>query len=263
MTTSGTATKLWALDAPMLEIPASNLVHGAVGKVTIPVPAYLIEHPRGLILFDTTITPLASDDPVAVFGEATDSLRVDYPAERKLENQIHELGYRVGDVTHVVTSHAHFDHVGGLSLFPAARHYIGENEIRWAFWPDPPGKEFFSGEPFEPLRGADWTYVPQHVDHDMFGDGSVEVLSTPGHTLGELSLAVRLPNRTVILTGDTLHLRESLEHELPGPVDYNSRMAIDSIRRIARLRDERQAMLLISHDPEDWAEYGHAPKFLD
>lgn len=261
-TTTGTAAKLWALDAPMLTIPASNLVNGATGKVTIPVPAYLVQHEAGLVLFDTSITPEASDDPVAVFGAAADHMHVDYPPTKKLEHQLGQLGFEPADVTHVVTSHGHFDHVGGLYLFPGSKHYIGDGEIRWAYWPDPPGKAYFSGAPFESLRDANWTYIPQHVDHDLFGDGSVVVLSTPGHTPGELSLLVRLPSRNVILTGDTLHLRESLTDELPGPVDYNSRMAIDSIRRIGRLRETERATLLISHDPEDWAEYGHAPEFL-
>lgn len=262
MTEIGTA-KLWALDAPKLDIPAANMVPFAEGRVTIPCPAYLIQHERGLVLFDTSLTPLACDDPVAVYGDALEHISVFYEPEQKLEYQLNALGYSTGDVTHVITSHSHFDHVGGLYLFPDARHFIGENEIRYAFWPDPPGENFFSGAPFEPLRGKDWTYIPQHVDYDIFGDNSVVILSMPGHTPGNLSLLVRLPSgRNVILTGDTAHLRHSLHDLTPGPFDWNSRMAVDALRRLRMLRDSNQATVIIAHDLDDWAQFGHAPAFL-
>jgi len=261
---SNRVLKLWTLEAPQLEIPMKNVINGASGTITIPCPAYLIQSERGLVLFDTSITPLAADDPVAVYGEALASLNLVYPPEFKIENQLRELGFSPADVGHVVTSHSHFDHCGGLDLFPDSKHYVGENEINYAFWPSPPGEEFFSGAPFEPIRGKDITYIPLHVDHDLFGDGSVVILSMPGHTPGNLSLLVRLGSgQNVILTGDTVHLRHSMSDLLPGPYDYSSRQAIDSIRRLGRLRQTMRATLMIAHDLDDYAEFGHAPKFME
>jgi N-acyl homoserine lactone hydrolase len=258
------ALKLWTLEAPQLEVPMKNLINGASGTVTIPCPSYLVQHERGLVLFDTSITPLAVDDPVAVYGEALASLNLFYPPEFKIDNQLRALGFSLEDVGHVVTSHGHFDHCGGIGLFPDAKHYVGENEINYAFWPSPPGVEFFSGAPFEPIRGKDILYVPLHVDHDVFGDGSVVVLSMPGHTIGNLALLVRLGSgQNVILTGDTVHLRHSMADLLPGPYDYSSRQAIDSIRRLGRLRQSLSAALLITHDLDDYAEFGHAPAFME
>jgi N-acyl homoserine lactone hydrolase len=96
-------------------------------------------------------------------------------------------------------------------------------------------------------------------DHDLFGDGSVVVLHTPGHTPGELSLLVRLKSRNFILTGDTVHLRQALEDEIPMPYDSNTELAIRSIRRLKLLRESADATVWITHDPEDWAEFQHAP----
>lgn len=86
----------------------------------------------------------------------------------------------------------------------------------------------------------------------MFGDGSVVILRTPGHTPGHSSLLVRLPERNFILTGDAVHLRTALEADLPMPSDANTRESVASIRLLRRLRDSLDATMWISHDPEDW-----------
>jgi glyoxylase-like metal-dependent hydrolase (beta-lactamase superfamily II) len=93
------------------------------------------------------------DDPVAVYGESLASLNLYHPPEFKIENQLRALEFSLEDVGHVVTSHGHFDHCGGIGLFPGAKHYVGKNEINYVFWASPPGVEFFSGAPFEPIRG--------------------------------------------------------------------------------------------------------------
>jgi glyoxylase-like metal-dependent hydrolase (beta-lactamase superfamily II) len=104
---------------------------------------------------------------------------------------------------------------------------------------------------------ANWREV--HGDLDVFGDGSLVILSTPGHTPGETSLLVRLPGRNFILTGDTVHLRSNLENLFPLPFDVNNQEAVRSLRRLRMLTKCNDATVWISHDPEDWAEFGHAP----
>jgi len=94
---------------------------------------------------------------------------------------------------------------------------------------------------------------------DLFGDGSLVILFTPGHTPGELSLLVRLGSRNFVLTGDTVHLRAALENEIHFPVDADTAAAVQSLRRLKLLRDSADATVWITHDPEDWAEFQHAP----
>lgn len=252
------ATQLWTLDSPTIAVQASSIRPGATGTLRVPCPSYLVRHDRGLVLFDTGIAPEVAEDSTA-FDARYPTLQIDYPHRTRLADQLGLLGLALGDIGYVVTSHAHHDHCGGLRLFPDARHVIGAEEIRWAHWPDPPGEQHFDPSCFQPLRGADWTHVPKHHDLDIFDDGAVVVLSTPGHTRGSLSLQVRLPDATYILAGDALHLRSALDAPHAGAFDYDSREAIDSILRLRSLARAAAARVLVSHDPDDWAELPRCP----
>ncbi|MDI3314810.1 MAG: N-acyl homoserine lactonase family protein [Mycobacterium sp.] len=258
MTAFGTAKRLWALDSPTFTLDKSILMVGASGECTIPMPAYLIEHPKGLVLFDTGLVPAAATDPEGVYGELAGLLGLRFSPEQAIDRQLQALGYATSDVKYVIVSHTHFDHSGGLYLFPQAEFFVGQGDIRYAYWPDPAGAAFFRQADIDAARRFRWREIPG-VDHDVFGDGSVVILFTPGHTPGELSLLVRLPSRNFILTGDTVHLREALEAVVPMPYDANTEQSLRSIRRLQLLRDSADATVWITHDPQDWAEFGHAP----
>ncbi len=254
------ARRLWALDGATFTIDSSILVVGAQGEVTIPVPSYLIEHPRGLVLFDTGIAPQAAEDPHAVYGELADLINVEFTPEQRVDRQIEALGYRVEDVTHVIASHSHFDHCGGLYLFGHADMYIGEGDLSYAYWPLAAASPFFRTQDFEPTRSHRWHQVSG--DLDLFGDGSVVMLAMPGHTPGNTSLLVRLPEQTLILAADTVHLRSALDGELPMPSDYSTLDAVRSVRRLRQLSSSLDAPVWIAHDPDDWVKFGHAPHSL-
>lgn len=254
----GTAKRLWALDSPTFTLDKSILMVGATGEVTIPMPAYLIEHPKGLVLFDTGLVPAAAKDPDAVYGELADFLGLQFTPDQAVDAQLQALGYKPSDIKYVIASHTHFDHSGGLYLFPEAKIFVGEGDVRFAYWPDPAGAVFFRPQDIDAARDFTWQEVPR-CDVDLFGDGSVVILFTPGHTPGELSLLVRLPDRNFVLTGDTVHLREALENVIPMPYDADTVESLRSIRRLQMIRDAADATVWISHDPEDWAEFQHAP----
>jgi N-acyl homoserine lactone hydrolase len=248
---------MWALQGPTLTLPVGRIMVGGEGTVTIPVPCYLVQHERGLVLFDTGLDPEAQGDPAAVYGSLAHAVGMDYPADRLLEHQLGLVGFRLGDVTHVVVSHPHTDHVGGAYLFPKARMYAGLADLRYAFWPDAIDAHTYRRLDLERLRDFDWH--PVWSDLDLFGDGAVTLLHLPGHTPGNLSLLVRLPTRTFVLTGDTVHLRAALDQVRPGPTDWSSLDARRSIERLRALRDGLDARIWISHDPDDAAELAFAP----
>ena len=134
---NGTATKMWALPNATLTVPQSLLAHGGANDlVEIPCPAYLIEHPKGLVLFDTGCHPAAADDPVGHWGPFAEALQINYPKELLLDRQIQALGYKMDDIKYVIVSHLHLDHTGYLHAFPNAKFLIMENELRYAYWPD-------------------------------------------------------------------------------------------------------------------------------
>jgi N-acyl homoserine lactone hydrolase len=257
--TLGFARRMWALDCPTLTVEAHTLMYGLSGMITIPMPSFLIEHTKGLVLFDTGIAPEAIDDPVACYGqELADALGMTSSPDQRLDRQIEALGYELSDVTHVISSHLHFDHSGGLHLFPEAKFYAGAGELAFAHYPAALGSFCFMPDQLARVAKYDWHEIPG-VDVDLFGDGSLVILFMPGHTPGELSLKVRLPDRTFILTGDAVHLRQALSLEYPFPLDCDTLSSVRTLQRIKRLAESEEASIWITHDPDDWAEYKHAP----
>jgi len=215
----------------------------------------LIEHQKGLILFDTGCHPKVSDDPM-YWGPIGAALQCKYPKEMLLDRQIQGLGYKMDDVKYVVISHLHLDHTGYMHAFPNAKFLIMANELRYAYWPDPDRRGVFIFDDIVPTRNFNW--IELDSDLDMFDDGSLTMLKTPGHTPGECSLYVRLPNH-ILLVGDTIHLRAQIETGATMPLDTDPTQAALSIQRVKALRDLHEATVWISHDPEDWAELPHAP----
>ncbi|MFT3660757.1 MAG: N-acyl homoserine lactonase family protein [Gordonia sp. (in: high G+C Gram-positive bacteria)] len=248
-----TATTLRALDGAFFTLPANLIVLGAPGMLTVPIPVYVIEHPEGLIVFDTGVAPEAWDDPRAVYGPLVDVFELTCPPENRIDVQFEKAGLAMEDVTHVILSHSHFDHTGGMYLFPQAKFYMSEEDLRYAFWPDAFCAGFFRHEDIERTRGFDWH--PINDDLDLFGDGGIRIMRTPGHTHGELSLLVELPSRKVLLTADAVHVRANMEQRVPCPVDLDTTAAIRSIERIRQVAAAERADVWVMHDPGDWEAF--------
>lgn len=250
----GVAREVWALDTGRLNYDAGAVMVGGAGMISAPVPSFLIRHERGLVLFDTGLDPEAAGEPERVYGPIAEFMGMEFSHEQRIDEQLGRYGFETGDVTHVVISHAHLDHTGGMRLFPAATFYMGLADLRYVFWPDPALGVACRWSDIEPVRGARWR--PVTGDLDLFGDGSIVLLSMPGHTPGNYSLLVRLESRTVILTGDTVHLQAGLELCLPGGGDHDTAAAVGSIRRLVQEAESRPADVWVSHDPDDLKRFG-------
>jgi len=258
----GKAKRMWALPGAELTVPTALLMHGGDATlVTVPCPAYLIEHPKGLVLFDTGCNPKILTDIAGYWGEIWKTIPVKYTKELVLDNQIKGLGYKLEDVKYVVISHLHLDHSGCMYMFPNAKFLVMAKEMQYAYWPDTDRRWAFILNDILPTRQSKWIELTS--DFDLFGDGSLQLLQTPGHTPGESSLFVRLPNSKFLLVGDSAHLRAALELEMTMPIDTDPVAATRSLQRIKAIRDMHEAKVWISHDPEDWKEFPHAPKAID
>lgn len=259
----GKVNKLIALPGAMLTMRESDLMQGGRKdlEINLVCPTYLIEHPKGLVLFDTGCHPQVATDPHGYWGKIADFLKVRYSPDLVVDAQIKALGYKLEDVKHVVISHLHLDHAGGMHLFPHAQFFIMEGELPYAYWPQPHARAAFILNDLLPTRNFNWRELTG--DTDLFGDGSLIMLKTAGHTPGECSLMVNLARRAIVLTGDTVHIRHQLATLAPMDVDWDKAMASASIRRLKEMQDRGEARLLISHDPEDWAEFAHAPTAIE
>lgn len=246
-----TAVRLWALDGARLTMDRAELLDGAEpGPVTLVVPSFLIQHPGGLVLFDTGLAPEAAHDPVAAYGEIGAS--VSFEPRQRVDNQVRAVGFAASEITHVVVSHAHFDHTGGLRLFPDAQVLLGEGDRDAVLGSDEQG--IARAEDLAPTLSFDWTFLSG--DHDLFGDGRLVVLAMPGHTPGNTSLLVRLPQRPLVLSGDTAHLRPALETKAPMSADTDPPAAVESLRRLDAVSARNGAAVWVTHDPADWNRFG-------
>jgi N-acyl homoserine lactone hydrolase len=254
---TGRAQKVWALGTPTLTLDRALIHAGAApGLVTMPCPSFLIQHERGLVLVDTGFDPVAAHDPAGVYGqEYVEKFRLKLDPEDCVDHQLSLLGVAPADIDFVVATHLHRDHAGGLYLFNQSRIIVGKGEIPWAFWPHNKLSRTFRQADFDRVPRDSWIEIPG--DYDLFGDGSVVILFMPGHTPGSLSVLVRLPSQTLILSGDAVHDRAQLEDLRPLPMDSHTSDAVASIARIKMLRDTQKARLWICHDTDDWETFPH------
>jgi N-acyl homoserine lactone hydrolase len=235
------------------------------GWLRLPVPAFLVEHPGvGRILIDTGFHASVATDPKQSLGPALGRLyTIEMEPEQALAAQLRARGVEPRDVNVVVMTHMHMDHASAISDFTEATYVVGEGE-----W-----QSFSARRPV--LRG----YVHKHAAHavefreivydtrlvgsystfgrsfDLFGDGSVRTVFTPGHTAGHQSVILRLSDREVLVAGDAIYFVDTLDHERRGLFLDDEHTWRRSLREVQLYRRENPDVLIIpSHDDKLWAQ---------
>ena len=223
--------------------------------IMIPINMWIIDHPMGLIVYDTGNNVAISD------GNCTSHWNEGFcgllqPAQTRddvIDKILERVGFSASDVKIVITSHSHLDHIGNIEMFPDAIHVIQKKELYQAWWPE----KFQRGgahviADYDDAR--DFTYFELDGDYDLFGDGSVTIISTPGHTLGHQSVKVKLAETgTVLLTQDAVWVEENLEG-YPASLNYSILDYNKSIQRIKMLRDIEGAQLWLGHSMKQHEE---------
>lgn len=240
--------RLFAFTCGWLTGPTGLFLDGEHGTIRMPVPAFLIEHPQGVVLFDTGMHPDVRHDPHGRLGFIADVFGTEMPAGEDVAARLAAHDVAPERLAHVVLSHLHFDHAGGLASLPNARVVVQRRD--WEAGHDPERASALSFDRKDFDHGHDVMLVDG--EHDLFGDGRVVCLPTHGHTPGHQSLKVRLDSGDVVLTADACYLRRTLEtdHLPPSPHDRDAMLA--SLRRLRALRDAG-ARLVFGHDVDDWA----------
>ncbi|MGZ5339530.1 MAG: N-acyl homoserine lactonase family protein [Thermoleophilaceae bacterium] len=242
---------------------ALGLGVGEDGWTPIPIPAFLVEHPGvGLVLIDTGLHPSVAVKPSENFGRVTllafRDLEMD--SGQALPAQLRERGLEASAVKAVVMTHLHVDHASGISEFPGATFVVSRAEWYAAT-----------------SQGQTHGYVTRQFDHafdyrllefegpdassfagfarsfDLFGDGSVRTVYTPGHTLGHMSVLLRTARGEVLVAGDAMYLRSTLDDtHLPYRTedDHVFRRSLREIRQYAT--ETPDALIIPGHDWEAW-----------
>jgi N-acyl homoserine lactone hydrolase len=211
---------------------------------------YLVRHAAGLLLWDTGVPDAVAAMPE---GMVVANGAITYRRAKTLASQLSELGVKPADVTYLALSHTHGDHVGNVALFGSSTVLIQGAEYDWAM-----------AGPNKPAFAPSATINKLAGDHDVFGDGSVTILSTPGHTPGHQSLLVRLPKTGyVVLSGDAVHFRDNWEHKRVPSMNVNREQTLASLQRIQGVLDERRAQLWINHDRAQSDGLRYAPAYYE
>jgi len=228
-------------------------------EITIPVSMWVIDHPKGLVVFDTGNNNAIADGKCKSHWVAgnCDFLKPSQKREDTIDSQLKKLGYSTDQVKAVVTSHAHLDHIGNIKMFPKAVHVIQKKELYQAWWPEKfqrDGGVFVMGDFDGPAR--DFNYLELEGDYDLFGDGSVTILTTPGHTMGHQSLRIKLASgKTMVLAQDAIWMKENMEGH-PAGINYSVKDYNTSVNRLKMIRDLENADVYFGHDQDQWKAGG-------
>src|SRR4051795_4305283 len=211
---------------------------------------YLMHHTQGWLLWDTGIT-----DAVAAMPEGlppSDPRMTHWRRPKTLAAQLEAVGVKPTDIKYVAVSHTHPDHIGNVELFPHSMLLVQKAEYEW---PTPFGAGRFKPEhPVIKLEG----------DHNVFSDGSVTILSTPGHTPGHQSLLVKLPKTgALVLSGDAVHFKSNWENRRVPSMNANKDQSAASMQKIADTLSKEKAQLWINHDKVQRDSQKMAPEFYD
>ena len=262
---SGVADRLYRIDCghslandESVWTPGEN-----IGKsIEFSSTCYLIRHGGSSLMWDTGVPEATMGDPK---GWSTLPKLIVYHLDRTITSQLAEIGLKTSDVDYVAISHTHGDHIGNVKLFPDATVLLQRAEYDW----------INSGPLTDPnlnqlvilarqLMGQPKNLKLIDGDLDVFGDGSVILISTPGHTPGSQSLMVHLANSGyIVLSGDVVHLQENFEKNIVPALNVDKAQSLASMQRVRDIMQSYNAKLFINHDKAQADRLKLIPEFYD
>ena len=262
---AGVADKLYRLDCghsrandESVWTPGEN-----VGRdIEFSSTCWLIKHGSEWLQWDTGVPETALNDPK---GWSTLPKLIVYHLDKSLTDQLAEIGLKPGDIGRVAISHTHGDHIGNMALFPNSTVMMQRAEYSWIHSPD--GANDNVNQLMALARKLLGT--PRHLqlvdgDTDVYGDGSVTLLSTPGHTPGHQSLLVHLRNSGfIMLSGDVVHLQDNFEKNIVPTLNTDKPASIASMERVRQMIATYKATLFINHDKRQTDKLRLLPAFYE
>ncbi|MEH6583409.1 MAG: N-acyl homoserine lactonase family protein [Halioglobus sp.] len=249
--------KLYVFDcgvATLESMAMFNLKESDTEVRDIFVPCYMIEHAKGRLLWDGGLPKEIADAEGAVPSDGT-SMSYD----RWIVDQLADMGLMPSDINYAAYSHLHFDHAGAANFFVESKVIMQQKEWDSAFGT---AAEYIDTSLFDGLRQADVTFI--EGDYDVFGDGSVRLISSPGHTPGHQVLLVTLENTgKILLSGDLYHTRANRRLRRAPIFNYDAEETQASMDKVERLLAETGATLWIEHDKALADTLKKAPAFYD
>jgi len=241
--------KMHLLSGGRLRMRKSIFLPGAERGETIdiPVSCALLRHSQGNVLFDTGCHPSVPDDPQARWGNLAKLMTPLMPPGENVVTGLAGIGLQCDDVDVVVCSHLHPDHCGCNSFFKRANVIVHKKEIEAARARGAENAGYIAAEweqaaPLDELDG----------ERDLFGDGRIVLLPTPGHTPGSVSALVAFDRSgKFLLASDTVSLRDSIDRDVLPRNIWNAEALTKSLAEIKRIQ-KQGATVLCGHDDAQW-----------
>jgi glyoxylase-like metal-dependent hydrolase (beta-lactamase superfamily II) len=254
-----TTPRIYVFDAGSirgLDPKLFNFTREELKEVDFVNIAYLIAHPTGTLMFDVGAV---TDSHFK--GDGTPVTEGVVSASRPLKPQLAAAGYAPADVTYLAMSHYHSDHTANANDFAGATWIVQKAERDAMFADKPQG--IIQPAHYSELRNAK-TRVLDNADLDVFGDGTVVVMSTPGHTPGHQVLFVRLAKRgPVLLAGDLYHYPEERTTGRLPTFEFNAEQSRASRQKVEALVKKTGAELWIEHDIATHAKLPRPPAYVE
>jgi N-acyl homoserine lactone hydrolase len=263
--TAGFAERLYRLDCghslandESVWTPGEN-----VGRsIQFSSTCWLIKRGGAWVLWDTGVPESTLNDPK---GWSTLPKLIVYHLDKSITAQLAEIGLKPSDITYVAISHTHGDHIGNVGLFQNSTILMQRAEYTWISSPDGPNDNVNQlMAPARKLMGTPKQLQLLDGDTDVFGDGSVTLVSTPGHTPGQQSLLVHLKNSGfIILSGDVVHSEDNFARNIVPSLTTDKAASIASMARVRQMMATYQAKLFINHDKSQSDTLKLLPAFYD
>jgi N-acyl homoserine lactone hydrolase len=233
---------------------------------TVPCPAFIVTHPEaGPFLVDTGLHPSVTAKPAANMGRAAALFgRPELGAGEDVPARLRERGIEARDIRLVVMTHLHFDHASGMAEFPGATFVVAAAEWEGATTLPRPLLHGYRHAHFDyafDYRTLDYDAAPVTSystfgrTFDLFGDGSVRLAYTPGHSPGHQSVICRLRDRDLVIAGDAVYTLAQLEGAPPPPRPYDPHTWRRSHQELQLFRRQYpDAVIVPGHDPRTWPE---------
>lgn len=227
----------------------------------IPVPWFFIRHPKGNVVIDGGNAAEVAVDARRHWGQVIDAYLPKMSRSENCVEQLKSIGVRADDITHVLQSHLHLDHTGAIGRFPNATHYVQRAEYEYAFDPDWFSAGAYIRSDFDKPK-LKWHFLDGEKtdDFDLFGDGAIRMIFTPGHAPGHQSFLINLQSTgPILLCIDAAYTMDHWENRaLPGLVTSSSDAA-KSVAKLHKIADQTGAVVVTGHDPDLWRTFKHAP----
>ena len=267
--------RLYYMLGAMLHFDQSVFTHmlGMGNTIAVPTPIFLIDHPEGKVLFETGVHRDVVTDAVGHWGEHVlhgqtyvrgRDWAPQLTADNLVENQLAALGIQPDDIRYVIQSVLIPDHAGGVRAFPKSTIIVQYRELQDAWSPPTFMPYHYDQNELSEIRDYNFRRLYDE-DYDVFGDGSVQILFSPAHSRGEQALVVRLPNTgTVIMPAGVIPQKANWDHGVTtGTPCVDPAVCEASMRRLIRIAELEDGMVMFHHDAEHWKTYRMAPEYYD